>query len=166
MSGPGSLTVSEVIVQMFEGEMSKQGWMETLRFARQNFNPHLLSIIGISPISNSGNDMHYIVFAGAHRMNTRHLLASALIDGDQTILAALGMQVAYGIASALDYLSRTCTATCLSNVGAEYFEVFSNDKGHTVLSLAPEFARLVPCDEETSDAVICNSFISKVGLGH
>ncbi|KIK55326.1 hypothetical protein GYMLUDRAFT_841976 [Collybiopsis luxurians FD-317 M1] len=95
-------------------------------------------------------------------MNTRRLLASALKNGDQTVLAALGIQVAYGIASALDYLSRTRTTGCLSNFGIECFEVFSDDKGHTVLSLTPEFASSMPCNEEMNDTLICNSLISKI----
>ncbi|KAE9410244.1 hypothetical protein BT96DRAFT_367493 [Gymnopus androsaceus JB14] len=96
---------SDVVVQVFEGPDARQMWQKTLKFSRRLVNAHALNVVGISPTFAASSDPHYIVFDGVGSRNTRHLIASMLRKGARET-TIVGSRVVYGIASALDYISK------------------------------------------------------------
>ncbi|KAJ3873278.1 hypothetical protein F5051DRAFT_456078 [Lentinula edodes] len=146
--------VRRVMIQTFEGSYSKQLWKDTVEYSRHQFNPHILSIIGVSPMT----DLHYIVYDGACRKNTRRLLASLLRNAREEEIIPICLRVVLGIASGLAYISKKRSNNCLGNIINESLEAFSDENGHTVLQLVPGN----PQGIFKGDTFIFNSFISKL----
>ncbi|KAE9406032.1 hypothetical protein BT96DRAFT_295733 [Gymnopus androsaceus JB14] len=153
----------DVVVQVFEGLKAKQTWQKTLKFSRRLVNAHVLDIVGISPSSDSYSDAHYIVFDGAGSRNAGHLIASVLRKGARET-TEIGSRVVYGIASALDYISKAVLP--LPDLSEDDLEVFSDEFGHTRLAFTPGDSSVMNLEERSSlepaDAALCNSFIGKI----
>ncbi|KIK57036.1 hypothetical protein GYMLUDRAFT_46653 [Collybiopsis luxurians FD-317 M1] len=134
--GSGSLK-TPIVVQAFEGPKAKEQFRETLQFLRGLINPHVLEIKGTSPASTSDDSSPYFVFDGACRNDTRRLMASRLKNEVHEILA-LGSQIVYGVASGLDCISKANPELSLADIGVKNFDVFSNERGHSVVSFTLE----------------------------
>ncbi|KAJ3898108.1 hypothetical protein F5879DRAFT_927315 [Lentinula edodes] len=146
--------VKAVMVQTFEGSHSKQLWKNTVQYSRRQFNPHILNLIGVSPVT----DLHYIVYDGACRRDTLRLLASLLRNAGDQKITLIYFRVVLGIASGLAYLSKESSNICLGNIMDESLEAFSDENGHTVLHLAPGNSQGI----FKFHAFVFNSFINKL----
>ncbi|KAE9410246.1 hypothetical protein BT96DRAFT_1011822 [Gymnopus androsaceus JB14] len=157
---------SEVLVQVFEGPKAEQMWRKTLQLSRRLVNAHVLNIVGISSTFAASSDPHYIVFDGMgsrNTRNTRHFMASMLRKGARET-TTVGMRVVYGIASALDYISKAVMP--LADLNKDELEVFSDDTGHTRLAFAPDNSDFAATNPRSiwapTDAGICDSLIKKI----